>query len=73
MPGHVRHRWNHFTIKSTWSTKTSSVAKALADREGQMKDLFYVISVLFVVFKFHKSFAFKRLRWNVAGYKNNCK
>ena len=72
MPGHVRHRWIHFATKSTWSTKTSAVAKALADRVGQMKDFFHVISV-FVVFKFPKSFAFRRLRWNDAGYKNNFK
>ena len=30
----------------------TAVAKALADREGQMKDFFHVISVFFVVFKF---------------------
>jgi hypothetical protein len=51
----------------------TAVPKALAEREGQMKDFFHVISVFFVVFTFHKPFAFRRLRWNVAGYKNNFK
>jgi len=40
---------------------------------GPKEEFPFVISVFFVVKKIHKSFTFRRLRRNDAGYKNNCK
>ena len=40
---------------------------------GPKNEFFFVIFVIFVVKNLLKFFAFRRLRWNDAGYKNNLK
>jgi hypothetical protein len=40
---------------------------------GPKNEFFFVIFVIFVVKNLLKFFAFRRLRWNDAGYKNNFK
>src|SRR5208282_4560135 len=65
------HPWPSVVKILPGNARLRTIVSQRAQRQEPKEKCFFVISVFHVVIKFFKSFAFRWLRWNDAGYKNN--